>query len=338
MHRVLKTGALIVLLGFGLITTATAQAPQDDNYGFIRFAHTAVDVPSLDIYVMGGSATPLVRNLQYGQSTDYFTLPSITDGFLARASGSGANGEILARLTRGVKTNQSQIIVAAGLADKRAFVLEPLTLVRDNTRGRARVRVFNTVWGGPYLGVTDNQGHAYGQDLQYLSSSGDVDVDPGTYDFEIKTGSGQTLFTESGFNLSSDKIYSLIIVGGMENTPPVHFLIVVSDQEVTRVRFVNRSHHAADIYIKGDPSPFVAGLPGGASTDFLPLPSGAITFYLRPSGTPPSGAELAFVASQLRPGRDVTITIDGEGVETQMGISDDHLSPQSGGTATPERF
>src|SRR5204863_1009932 len=113
MHRVLITEAIIAILTAGLLSgadiRAIAQDQPDDNFGFVRFAHTAIDVPALDIYVEDGSPAPLVSNLQYGQTTDYFTLPSTTRGFVAREANSSANGKILAHLTRGVKTNQSQI-------------------------------------------------------------------------------------------------------------------------------------------------------------------------------------------------------------------------------------
>jgi hypothetical protein len=63
------------------------------------------------------------------------------------------------------------------------------------------------------------------------------------------------------------------------------------------------------------------------STDFIPVPSGATTFILRATGSGPDGTEVAFVAPQLRPWRDVTISINGAGVATQMGITEDRPTP-----------
>jgi hypothetical protein len=118
-----------------------------------------------------------------------------------------------------------------------------------------------------------------------------------------------------------------MILGGMDGTPPIHFVILVADQEMTRVRIVNKSSAAADIYIKGSDQPFVAGLAPDGSTDLIPVPSGATTFVLRAAGSPPNSTEVAFVAPQLRPGRDVTISINGAGVATQMGITEDRPTP-----------
>ncbi len=321
--RVLLAGTAVLLVGIGILSPAAAQTPAADNYGFIRFIHGAIDVPALDIYASTPDEILLVSNLAYGQATDFMALPTTIQGFTARAAGSGPDSEALFRLTRRVKANQSEIIAAAGLGGNRAFVLEPLVLVRSDTQGKARIRVFNLVWGGPYLTVLDDRGVTLGRDMQYLSSSGDVDVEPGAYSFEIRSGGGKPVATQKAVNLEPDKIYALMILGGMEETPPLQFVILASDEETTRVRFVNKSNAAADIYIKGTSKPFVAGLGVNASTDLMTVPSGATTFVMRAQGSPADSTEVAFVAPQLRPGRDVTITINGSGVATQMGVTED---------------
>lgn len=339
-HRVLLAGTALFILGLTILKPVSAQTLPSDNFGFVRFIHTAIDVPPIDIYAGEGSQTPVASGLSYGQATNFMTLPATTQGYVARPAGSGPNGEALFRLNRRVKPNQSEIIAAAGLAGRKAFVLEPLVLVRNNTRGYARVRVFNMVWGGPYLTVKDNKGAVYGQDLQYLSSSGDVDLTPGTYGFEIESsGTGKTVATIGNIDLESDKVYSVMIVGGMDGTPAIRFILLTSDQESTRVRIVNNGSSSADIYIKGQDKPFVAGIAPGAATGFTAIPSGATTFVLRAAGSPTNSSEMAFVAPQLRPGRDITITINGSGVATQMGITDDHLTQPTptavtGATAT----
>lgn len=334
-HRVLLPGAALFFVTFSAMMPAAAQTSSGDNFGFVRFIHTAIDVSAIDIYTGDTSQTPAVSNLAYGQATEFMTLPSSVQGYVVRPAGSGPSGDVLFRLNRRVKPNQSEIIAAAGLASRRAFVLEPLIVIRSGTRGNARVRVFNMVWGGPYLTVKDNTGAVYGQDLQYLSSSGDIDVAPGTYSFEVQSGAGKAVGKVENLNLEADKVYSLMIIGGMEGDPPVHFVVLDSEQETTRVRIVNNGNVATDVYIKGNDQPFVKDIVAGATTDFMPVPSGATTFVLRAANSTPNSPELAFVAPQLRPGRDITITINGTGVATQMGITEDHLTQL---TATPAKL
>ncbi|MCC7449912.1 MAG: DUF4397 domain-containing protein [Anaerolineae bacterium] len=326
LRRALLVGAAVVLAGLGMLSPTAAQSPQIESYGFVRFVHTAIDMPALDIYVGEGGKSQVASNLAYGQATDFVTLPSSVQGYTVRAAGSGVDGEVLFRLNRRVKANQSEIIAAAGLNSKRAFVLESFVMVRDNTRGKARVRIYNTVWGGPYLTVRDSRDNVFGQDLQYLSISGDQDIEPGMYDFEIRSGSGKTVLAAPGMKLEADKVYAMIIVGGMDGNPPIQFVTLVSDQETTRVRLVNKGDAPADIYVKGSTSPLIMGLAAGASSDFVTIPSGATTFILRTANSAANSPEVAFVAAQLRPGRDVTITVNGSGVATQMGVTEDRLS------------
>lgn len=319
-------GAALVMSGVGAVGPTAAQTSPTENYGFVRFIHTSIDMRAVDIFA-GETNTLIVSNLDYGQATEFMALPSTTQGFVARPAGFGPDAEPLFQLNRRVKANQSEIIAAAGLTNRRAFVLEALVMVRNATRNKARVRVFNMVWGGPYLSVRDTKGIYYGQDLQYLSTSADVDTAPGVYDFELVSGTGKSVTTAKGVNLEADKVYSLMIIGGMDGDPPVQLVILVSEQETTRVRIVNKSSNNADIYIKGNTEPFARNLPPGQSTDFNPVPSGATTFVLRAANSAPTSPELSFVAPQLRPGRDVTITLDGAGIATQMGITEDRLTP-----------
>jgi hypothetical protein len=331
LRRVLLAGSSAVII-FASLAIATAQTSPNDNFGFIRFIHTAIDVSPIDLYTID-SPTPIVSSLAYGQFTDFLTLSTSTQGFVARRAGAAPDSPPLFRLSRRVKANQSEIITAAGLDSKRAFVLEPLVLIRSATRGKARVRVFNTVWGGPYLTVKDQRSVVYGQDLQYLSSSIDSDVEPGSYEFSVFSGAGKVVATEPGVTLEADKVYSLMLVGGMDGAPPIHFIVLVCDEESTRVRIINAGGNPADIYIKGIDQPFVSNLKPGASTPYITVPSGATTFVLRPAGSAANSTEYAFVAPQLRPGRDVTITINGSGVATQMGMTDDRLTPLIAATA-----
>jgi len=323
--------ACILLLFAVLVLPATAQTSQDDNVGFSRFAHTAVDVGPLDIYV-GDNPQLVVANLKYGDVTDFIALPTTLSGYTARAAGSPTTDKPLFQLQWGVKGNKSEMIIASGLDSRKAFILEPLTLVRNDTKGKARVHVLNMVWGGPTLSVGTTQGTSFSQNQEYIKPSAYTDVAPGTYDFEVKDSSGKTVTTTPGMKLEANKLYTLLITGGAEGNPPIKLLSVVSDQESTRVKLVNQSSSAYDVYVKGETSPFVTGLANGASTDFIALPSGAVTLVLRKAGTTSSDQEIAAVATQLRPGRDAVITVNSAGAKAQMDVTSETLTAAATGT------
>ena len=147
MHsRSILLSACGLLLATLVAPPAAAQTTKDD-VGFVRFAHTAVDGEPIDIYV-GANPKPVATNLKYGDVTDFVTLPVTTSGYIARAAGSPANSKPLFSLDWGLKANESWLITAAGLNSRKAFLMEPISLVLNKTNGKARVRIFDTVWGG----------------------------------------------------------------------------------------------------------------------------------------------------------------------------------------------
>ena len=311
--------AALLTLPVGAQTTAT------DNVGFIRFAHTAVDVPPIDIYG-DNNTTPLVTNLMYGDVTDFIALPVTFSGFVARAAGSAADSQPLFSLQWGVKANESEMITAAGLSSHKAFLLEPLTLVRTNTQGKARVRIFDTVWGGSFLSVGTTQGTAFSSNQKYLNASDDKDVDPGSYDFQVTDSTGKVVATASAVNLEADKIYVMLITGSADGSTPIKLVPVVSDEDMTRVQIINQSGSSIDVYDKGQTQPFAAALGNGATSDFMSLPSGATTFVVRNAGSSSTDRELASLAVQLRPEHETVITVTSSGSALQMAITSDTLT------------
>jgi len=316
-----------------LVTPVTAQTDKVNDFGFTRFAHTAIDVGPIDIYV-GTNPQPTVTNLKYGDVTDFMALPVTASGYFARAAGSPADSKPLFGLNWGVKANKSEMITAAGLSSRRAFLLEPMTWVRSNTKGKARIRIYDTVWGGALLSVDTAQGIGFSQNQQYLNPSRDSDVEPGLYDFQVKDGSGKIIATAPGIKLEADKVYVMLIMGGAAGNPPIKLLPIASDQEKTRVQFVNQSKSTVDVYIKGDAKPFVSGLTNGTSTQLTSLPSRSVTFVARNAGGAVSDKEIAFVALQLYPERDTVITISSSGSGVQMAVTSNALTPLT--APTPE--
>ncbi len=320
---------LLALCGLALSALLTlpvgAQTTANDNVGFIRFAHTAVDVPPIDIYV-GNNTTPVATNLKYGDVTDFIALPTTLSGFVARAAGSAADSQPLFSLQWGVKANESEMITAAGLSSRKAFLLEPLTLVRTNTQGKARVRVFDTVWGGSFLSVGTTQGAAFSSNQKYLDASDDKDVDPGSYDFQVTDSTGKVVATASAVNLEADKVYVMLITGSADGSTPIKLTPVVSDEDKTRVQIVNQSGSPIDVYVKGQTQPFASALSNGATSDFTALPSGAATFVVRNAGSSATDREVASLAIQLRPERDTVITVSSSNGAIQMAITSDTLT------------
>lgn len=321
MRRGVLLFIMVVLLSFGLWTETAAQN-SNETYGFVRFTHSSVDAPNIDIYVKDQS-TPLVTNLAYGDTTKYFALPTTTKGLVVRAAGAGAQDKALYDSAFGIKSNTSMLIAAVGLQSNKSFSMEPITLVRDNMNGKARIRVFNAVVGGPVLTVADTKGMTYGPGLKFLGI-GDANVDPGTYTFNVVTGANNQAITTANATLDANKLYVLLLSGGKDGNPAVTLQIITNDQDITLVRFVNNGSAGADVYLRGASTPLVTGIASGSTSDYIVLPSGAVTILLRKAASAANSTELAEIEAQLRPGRKVTITYDGSA--KLMTITEDGLN------------
>jgi hypothetical protein len=97
-----------------------------------------------------------------------------------------------------------------------------------------------------------------------------------------------------------------------------------SPQDQTRVRFVNQRADAVDLHIRPGNARIIENLQPGASTDYIGLPSGAATFVAYAPGEGPRGQEKAALAEQLRPGRDLTVTLGANG---QMSVTESVFTP-----------
>lgn len=327
---------VVIVLGSIVLLGWISSPPQVDaqvstrRVGFVRFAHTAIDVGPIDIYQGLSGQTPIVTNLAYGQFTDFQTLDATTTGFVARPAGSGPGGKLIFKLNWGVKSNESLVVIAAGLASNIEVIMEPISIVRNDMKGKARVRVVNMVWG-TRLTVKSDQGLNLGQGLGPIGYS-DHEVEPGTYTLQVTTSGGDVVATAASLALKADTAYTMVLAGGKDGKPPIQIMTLVSQQEITRVKIINKGAAAADIYIKHLGTLFAAGLASGAETDFVPMPSRDVTFVVRTAGSAPTSREMAAISTQLRPERDVTIVIN---PNRTMDIIREELTPPSA-IPTPE--
>jgi len=315
---------LIALIAVG-IAPATAQTAQPSavDAGFTRFAHLSADAPAVDIYI-GNVATPVATNLKFGDVTDYVALPTTLSGYTARAAGSPANSSPVARLDWGVKSNNSNIIIVVGLQETASVSVEPITVVRTDTKGKARVRVISVVSGGPNLSVANKQGVQFSQNQKFLDVAAYKDVEPGTYSFSVSDGTGKS-YTSADIAIGANEITELFVAGRTQSG--VKLVPVVSKVDFTNVKIANQAADAFDVYLKGTDQPFTAALGAGQSGTSQSIPSGAVTFVVRKAGGTVKDQELAALPIQLRPYRDTTITITaGANGTPQIAVSNDTLT------------
>jgi hypothetical protein len=307
--------AMMVVVGGGMVA-AQEETPQ--SIGFVRFAHLSIDQAPVDVYY---NDEVLVADLAYGEYTAFYVLPAADGTFDVRVAGSDPDTEPIASLGSGVQSNLSQLIAVVGLNANISLAVEPLNIVRNATNSLARVRVFNAVAGAAALSITNEAGTDFGTGTTFLSVI-DADVEPSTYTFTVTDANGASVLSQE-VELEPDMVYLLVLHGGAEGNPPVELLVIPSEQETTRVRFINESGTAGDIYLEGTDEPLQTNFDG--ETDFIDVPSGAATFVLRGAGAAADSTALASTAVQLFPAREVTIRVSGTGDDTVMEVVSDEI-------------
>jgi hypothetical protein len=281
---------------------------------FVTFVHTSADAGPLDLYY-GNQETPVVSGLTYGTFTGLMPIQAGSRTFRARAAGSGPSGEVLYRLTWDFLANSTWMVTAAGVRSTFSFIVEPITIIRNAYDGQARVRVINVVATGPRVTVTDGSGKIFGDGLGWVGIKDSL-VAPGEYILSASTQTGLALAQPAAFTFEANHTYTLFVIGD-GSAAPLAFLNLPVEQDITRVRFMNTRGDRVDVHARPGNARIVEGIEPGAEGDWIELPSGAFTFIAYAPDTGPTGRELAGIALQLRPQRDVVITIGDSAMQLQ---------------------
>lgn len=288
---------------------------------FISFANTSIDSGSIDIYI-DLSPEPLVTDLTFGEATGLVPFQSGTMTFTARVAGSGKNGEVLAADQKDFGANSSWVVSMAGLQSKVSLIVEPMSIVRNNYNGQARVRVVNFIQDSR-IDLVDSGGDDFGSHLGWIGMK-DKMIDPGTHTLQVNSN-GEALMEPMTFEFAANTTYTLYLIGQPGSDHPVQILPIMTVQETTRVRFISTRTDAVEIHYRPAKALLVENIANGETSDWVILEAGAVTFLAYAPGTGMGGREMGGIALQLRPGRDLTITMS----DNNMDVTEVTLTPQS---------
>jgi hypothetical protein len=334
---------LIAVLFASMASVPAAAQLQVAQLSFVWFAHVGTDAPAVDIYFADNPTTPIVTDLSFGDVTQMYAFPSNKRGLIMRKAGSTADDEPAIFESNWLLTpNQSYLMLATGLLFKNAFVLDPITLVRNNIQGRSRLRIINVISNSPPLRMLDGTGATLATNLLYLRTV-DVNRNPGPSELDLQNRLGETITTEK-MEYKADTLYVALITGDAIDTFPIDVQILEFPQETTRVKVVNDSDTPYNVVLKrgGTQTIFAPDLAPKASSDYIEVPSGAASFLIKRSASDDT-REIIASALQLRPSRDVTLTIVGTGMNIEVVLSSQTLAEgvpiagqPAGETATPD--
>jgi hypothetical protein len=294
-----------------------------DSLAFVVFAHTSVDSGPVDFYIEALGAEPVVANLAFGEATDIVNLPAGTHTVNVRAAGSAADSEPLATFTWDFTGNSTWIVSAVGLMETVSFLAEPVTVIRTPLNGLARVRIANWVSDIEMLNVDSDSDTVFAEGLGWAGIQ-DVEIEPGTYQLQVTDGADADFTEPVSFDFEADTVYVVFLTGSTTMGPAVDYLVIEMPQDETRVQFVNERSDTIDIHLRPGDELIAGGLEAGATSEWFSIPSTAATFIAYAPGTGPTGQELASLASQLRPARDVTVVFHDDGTTE---ITSETLTP-----------
>jgi len=156
----------------------------------------------------------------------------------------------------------------------------------------------------------------------------DVEVEPGTYQLQVTDGADADFTEPVSFDFEADTVYVVFLTGSTTMGPALDYLVIEMPQDETRVQFINERSDTVDIHLRPGGDLLVNGLEAGATSEWISIPSTAATFIAYAPGTGTTGQELASLASQLRPARDVTVVFSDDGTTE---IVSEALTPASAG-------
>jgi hypothetical protein len=285
----------------GNYTVIPPAIDENNSIAFVRFANTSVDVGAIDIY-MGRDNLLVVSNLNYAEATDFVPIQAGERSFRARRHGAGAESEVLYHLSWNYLSNSSWIVTAAGLADTFAFIVEPISVIRNDYDGQARVRVVNLVAGAPRTTVNADNGMVLGNGLGWVGIRDNL-LAAGRYTLQASTTNNASFPEALSFDFEANVTYTLYVIGRGTSEQPLRILNIVSAADTTQVLFRNNGLAAVDLHYRPSNTRLVENLAVGAESTWSSLYSGAYTFISYAPNTGPSGQELAATAVQLRPYR-----------------------------------
>lgn len=281
-----------------------------DSVAFVRFAHAAADGVAVDLYIQELGDTPLVEDLAFGEQTGFIFLPSSTYNIVARAAGSGVDGEAIAIMDWNFQQDTSWLVTFVGLFSNVSLQLEPVNLLRDDIPAdMARVRVVNFVSGGPALTITSSTGDNFGQSLGWIGVF-DTELPPGTTSLTVTSPDGTALLTEPVVDVGGDALITLLLVGSADGTQPLRVISFTSPANISRVQFVNNSSVPLQIFARPGNQELVASLAPGQTSEWATVPSGSVTFVTYAPGTGPTGQELSAWIGAVHPLRDLAISFN----------------------------
>lgn len=291
------------------------------SISFLRFANWSPDIGNLDFY-LGNNTTPIVENIAYQEFTNSIIVNSGDLSIIARPAGSGSDGEQLHRLSWNFQGNSSWMVSGIGLQSISAFWVEPISIIRNKYNNQARIRVINLIATRQRATVNTNSGIQLTNGLNWVGVK-DILLNAAEYTLNAKLEDNTAIDNLITQEFEANNTYLLVLTGMNTDEQPVQAIVLKNPENTTRVKFISHRSDAVEVFNMPAGIEVVDQLEPSTETTWISIPSGALTFILYSPDSGPTSQELAAISRHLRPGKDITIIADDNGMQ----VSEESITP-----------
>jgi hypothetical protein len=207
--------AAVALMGPG-----AAGAQVAENAG-VRVVHASPDAPPVDVYANGSR---VLSNVRYKGASDYLSVPPGQYTFEVRPAGAAAGSSPVLSATTELQAGTDYTVMAID----RLSQIKGRIFVDKNAvpaAGKAHVQVVHASPDAPTVDIALKGGPVLVPALPFGELKGQLPVDAGTYNLEIRVAGTDTVALPlDGVTLEAGKIYTFIAVGLAQGSPALSVL------------------------------------------------------------------------------------------------------------------
>ncbi|OIU68782.1 DUF4397 domain-containing protein [Rossellomorea aquimaris] len=190
-----------------LMLTFTGGAFAAGNDAMVRIIHASPDAPAVDVYVDGKA---VVEGAEFKAATEYMNLPAGEHKVEIYAAGTMGSEDPVISQSLTVEEGMAYTVAAANTVDNLELVVAQDSM--EVTEGMTKVRVGHLSPDAPVVDVGPIGGDALFSGAEFKAITDYQELDPGTYDLEIRTPEGEQVLDLSGTMLEENTVYSVFAI------------------------------------------------------------------------------------------------------------------------------
>lgn len=200
---------LMTVLAVGLMAPSILAK---ENQAMVRVLHASPDAPAVDVYVDDQEA---VKGAKFKDATGYLTLPAGKHDIAIYAA--GTKGKEKPVLTKSVEVEGGKAYTVAAINSLANLELKATEDATAVPKGKTKLRVGHLSPDAPTVDVGLIGGATLFSNASFPTITDYIEIDPGTYDLEVRTLNGVQVLDLSGTTVAKDTAYSAFAVGNADN-------------------------------------------------------------------------------------------------------------------------